>query len=133
MTALDTSGAVYMPKPTPNTMMPGRFEWSMFSPFEQGYVEALLQGEARREAPGSVVFVRPIKGFAFADLAPETLSTIRTDCADWIEKALGDALDARRSPYAGRDFWIERQDGRFPLNFPVLTVTLSDAGKVALK
>lgn len=119
---LDTSGAVYTPKPTPNTMMPGRTEWSDLSPFEQGYVEACLRALVITDADILDHIERsgcsPLPGFS--DLHPETLSAIRKDCA------------AYAGPFFksdGSTVWAMRQKGLQP-QLPPLTVALDDAEKV---
>jgi len=126
---LDTSGFVSMPEPFEPSDLGAEWAWPDLSPFAQGYVEALLQGEARRDGPGSVVFVRPIKGFAFSDLAPKTLALILKDCADARRRYMRD--DTTKD---GRLFWEARDKGDCqPEGYWPLTPYLGDDGKVYLR
>jgi hypothetical protein len=127
---LDTSGVVTLP-PTEAAGhdSPAPLAWRNLDPFTQGYVEAALQGEARRETPGAVALHRPVKGWAFSDLAPETLARIIEDCAAFRAAHKTYAITHK---LAGREFWEDRQAGSLA-TFPPLTASLGDDGKVYLQ
>lgn len=117
---LDTSGAVEAIENDGSPLM----RWPHLTPFEQGYVEAMLTTSIRWPDPAegygpSSSVVR------FSDLAPETLAAIRKDCADFEVK-----YGERPLQEHGCGFWVGRQAGRHMPGFPPLTVTLNDAGKV---
>lgn len=130
---LDTTGEVYMDTGPHRGQ---RFMWRNLSPFCQGYVEALLRAlDAQRWAayrascaasPGRHLPV-PLHP-AFHWLAPEALALILRDC-EGIGFGRGRFYaDTQRQ---GGHFWADRQRGGF-VNFPPLTITLSDDGKVCL-
>jgi hypothetical protein len=104
--------------------------WSDLSPFVQGYVDALLEACWRREYGVAAANDRCF-GWkaAFSDLAPETLARIIEDCDAYplLFPSQGPA-----TAYLGACFWADRQAGRCP-NFPPLTVSLNDDGKVVFQ
>lgn len=86
--------------------------WGILLPFMQGYIEAAL---------------RSIGVDRYDALAPETLSRIIADCerlaTGWPQRG--------KAASSGRKFWADRQGGVYVRNnFPPLTVTLGDDGKV---
>jgi hypothetical protein len=123
---LDTSGAV---GPVPGYPNSGpvehgcKFIWRDLTPFQQGYVEALF---ASVMPPRTV---NPSFASGFSDLSPEALALILRDCERWQEQfpAVGKHKD-------GAAFWELRtkQYVKRP-DFPPLTVSLSDEGKVQLR
>jgi hypothetical protein len=66
---------------------------------------------------------------AFSDLSPKALGMILADC-----EAAKPMEGYRPDEYAkmGRRFWHERQSGAFPADFPPLTISLRDDGKIVL-
>lgn len=131
--SLDTSGYALTPSIEPglyNTVV-----WSDLSPFEQGYVEALV-----RETSAVLAVDRPAvsaRGVHFSDLAPETLAAIRKDCAELVRP---ETFTFDPSREAGALCWRARQNewgfysGAIALHerFPPQTVTLGDDGKVRI-
>jgi len=108
--------------------------WSDLDPFTQGYVEAALQGDARHETPGAVSFHRPVKGWAFSDLAPETLARIVEDCSKFRSLEVGPYR--QNTTLCGRAFWeLRGSTVRVVATtaFPPLTAYLGDDGKVYLR
>lgn len=133
---LDTSGKVG-PMGFSQAVGPRPFrEWSDLSPFEQGYIEALLRDVRDlwrlTEMPddGTAARVGPY-WIAFRDLAPETLARIIADC-----EAMRSSLQIDLGTAGGRHAWEARQDGwknwgTAPRKeWPPLTVQLGDDGKV---
>lgn len=128
---LDTAGGVLVQLASSGG--PFELHWSDLSPFERGYVEAMME-DANDE------FVLPPFAFCpygFSDLAPETLAAIRKDCAALHFEITACVLggDVAR----GRIAWEWRQrvegDPRSPLRalhdrFLPLTLHLSEDGKV---
>jgi hypothetical protein len=114
--------------------------WSDLSPFEQGYVEAMLSGAVLATTAQLVSRGRDadFKRFGFSDLDPSALAMIMEDCARF-RSGLGKTWIDR--PDSGAEFWSRRQKrywpGRFGyreiMAFPALTVFLNDAGKVCLR
>lgn len=127
---LDTGGSVFVPISPAHVR---GYRWSDLSPFEQGYVEALLQScdfPVRNAAGTPLREGDPLPGWMrarFSDLSPEALATILRDCAE--ECAVQTVANSR---YSGLRFWQLRQDGRMRRTFPPLTVALTDDGKIAL-
>lgn len=123
--ALDTSGDVMIPKP--DAAMDDFVCWDDLTPFEQGYVEAMLT-ESRKRLFHNPYDAYRARASGFRDLAPETLAMVRRDC----EAALSDEYSlAREMAHEGGIFWGERQGGSEP-RFPPLTPYLGDDGKVYL-
>lgn len=135
---LDTSGTITLAHP----VYGGRYSWPDLSPFEQGYVEAVFASSPSLDLEFAARCIenpeRHFRHIGFSDLAPETLAAIRKDCAE----AGRDHLIVGNGRYEpevmrqiGRQFWSERQrgflGGETP-QFPPLTVTLGDDGKVRL-
>jgi hypothetical protein len=118
---LDTSGAVRLrrDKIRLNTL------WSDLDPFTQGYVEALFASEIEDDIGAKVSFARL---YGFSDLAPEALAIILADCAEFSANPI--YRDVELTAEHGRLFWRLRQAG-CP-DFPPLTVSLGDDGKVRL-
>lgn len=119
---LDTSGAVMV------EFAPGCDElktWDRLDPFTQGYVEAMFASlyEFKDHSDGQSSLVA--LGFAFSDLAPETLAAILKDCAE-----------AQQSPppwlwpVTGENLWRLRNSALNSARFPPLTLFLSPGGKV---
>lgn len=133
---LDTAGEVCAPVamkwPTDPQWWPGgrAMRWPDLSPFEQGYVEALLR--SFHEATGST----PITECSFSDLDPSALALILRDCTNYGNGYSTNASWCER-PNAGGDFWRQRQSGIYGEDrgnaFPPLTPYLGDDGKVCLK
>lgn len=99
--------------------------WPDLSPFEQGYTRAALRAfsDLLTDKLREPLFV------GFSDFAPETLEAIRRDCA-----AITWRVDHTREQ--GAAFWHDRQvSGRIDRSkdFPPLTITLHDDGKVYLR
>jgi hypothetical protein len=122
---------------TPDGDLIGYRHWSDLTPFQQGYVEALLRAlDAQRwqayrascaASPGRHLPV-PLHP-AFRWLSPEALALILRDCQRFTGGRTWGAD-------VGRGFWLDRQEGSYTNAldpFPPLTVTLSDAGKVELR
>lgn len=111
---LDTSGIVDFHVGSLNSFR----MWKDLSPFEQGYVEALLR--FANDHLGDV----HSNQYGFSDLAPETLAQIREDCTvmedekKWLNKIED-----------GYWFWTSRQIGNLSY-MPPLTLYLSDDGKL---
>ncbi|MET3527264.1 hypothetical protein [Phenylobacterium koreense] len=123
MADFDTSGYVWQP---PGAKSIYKVRWEDLSPFEQGYVQALLRGV---DLVGQWLdTVDPYRAPGFSDLAPEALAMILRDCE---ARAPAYAASMRYPPSAGRSFWRVRQHGHVP-TFPPLRVFLNDAGKVCL-
>lgn len=125
---LDTSGAVYLP--IAGIAGTNKVAWSDLSPFAQGYIEALFASVAGAFDEGRV-WRRPV---AFRDLAPETLACIIADCEAFQKPAIGAADWIVFNRATGGDFWRDRQAHQLTAHstrqFPPLTVTLGDDGKV---
>jgi hypothetical protein len=136
----DTSGAVIIEHwPADGSEVEFyRFEWSDLSPFEQGYVEALLASlrwwiaEGPRNRYGSPTEARRAR---FSDLAPSTLARIREDCGRFTAR-----FKTQTKAKHGAGFWRERNRGFYGVAgnrgrpaFPPLTPFLSDDGKVRLR
>jgi hypothetical protein len=137
----DTSGAVRETQDNPPRFYPNPCMWSDLSPFEQGYVAAML-GDLRLKLASWVADElngeAPWPNYAnprFSDLAPETLALIRRDCAarlaqneelpDWPDDDMREA---------GSGFWECRSEGdRVDDGFSPLTPYLGDDGKVYLR
>lgn len=143
---LDTSGAVRVCGPLERDHQDvQRFEWPDLSPFEQGYVEALLTGKG----DGLALWTDAQHNGAwdyragFSDLAPETLAAIRKDCADFVRRIGKSKLTDADHRERGAFFWEARQskfDARWSLHqaemtkaLPPLTPVLGDDGKVYLR
>ena len=130
---LDTSGAIALPYMVDKGFCRSNVvTWSDLSPFEQGYVEALLQDAnvvvwpayGSKPPPPSVLDVR------FSDLARETLAVILKDC----ERARALWPETTTTAKNGRWLWIGRADGLYAQNgFPPQTPHLGDDGKVYLR
>jgi len=115
---LDTSGRVEC---SASFQPLGWTIWSDFTPFTQGYIEALFASIEYPAAQDTAYLPK-----AFSDLAPATLARIIEDCAVELFSRDGDE-DLR---VEGEAFWDERQDSLRHPNFPPLTVHLGDDGKV---
>lgn len=118
--------------------------WAMLTPFEQGYVEAMLKQWFSFSCGGCRVYNghphehRPI---AFRDIAPATLAAIRKDCSDYAWFVSGpNALPALPAT-DGAALWASRSEGfRYIAGstigddllkrFPALVVSLTDGGDV---
>lgn len=116
----DTSGTVRRPG------FARPLAWSDLSPFEQGYVEALLRSysDTLTEGLGEPLMV------GFSDLDPEALAMSLRDCeameADWPLQAQPADL--------GATYWREQQRGALATKgFPPLTVYLGDDGRVQIR
>ena len=97
--------------------------WPDLTPFERGYVEAMLSGWIKAgkfaDEGGDTC------GFhGFSDLAPETLAMVRRDC-EMAASILG------RNHQASDGEWFWNGGVRRP-GFPPLTPYLGDDGKVYL-
>lgn len=117
---LDTSGFVDGP---PAGVRTKRIYWSDLSPFEQGYVEAMLRGQQFRRGANAPPWV------GFSDLAPSTLEAIRKDCAAYQRRHGSDTLPAS----AGAAFWRMRQRGDYVgglFVWPPLIIYVGCDGKV---
>lgn len=125
---LDTSGFVWLQHgQLANTY------WEDLTPFQQGYVEALLASIS--ELPSGI---NPPAGewrpFAFSDLAPEALAMILRDCERIHGRARGALTNGLARPTdPGGAFWRLRQRGIYGDDFPPLTPSLSDDGRVHLR
>lgn len=107
--------------------------WSDLTPFEQGYVEALLRSLVIDDA--DIIEASERTGVSllpgFSDLDPTTLEVIRKDCA-----AMLSSLQIDNSPGQGAEAWRLRQTGwrnwgtTPPKLWLPLTASLSDTGKV---
>jgi hypothetical protein len=131
---LDTSGAIEMRRDLLANGVPAepdRVVWPELTPFEQGYVEALLV-EAWREIQGN--FGRPT-GFPFCRLAPSALERTRKDCAarfsGWVEHPNNTYVRAD-DVVEGQRFWRDRQSG-VCTDFPPLSVFLDNDGLVNVR
>jgi hypothetical protein len=134
---LDTSGAVRIPPSVAGLDGTAAYEtrtygkarevrWSDLTPFQQGYIEALLcpwpvDTDEEREASAGA-------GPGFSDLAPATLGRILEDCK--ARRASSDCVE--NTVAGGRSFWTRRQAGDRKPAFPPLVVSLSDDGLVYL-
>lgn len=134
---LDTSGAVAS---TVRFGLP--YAWSDLDAFAQGYVEALFASACPR-CRGAGEFIQTWhagnlherlrdhgSGFGwfrcdlgFSSLSPEALAMILADCAAYQA--------SRPSGQVGAVFWLYRDEGELS-DFPPLTVSLGDDGKVRL-
>lgn len=114
---LDTDGEVAAPASA--KLWPHPLRWNQLSEFAQGYIQAMFwTSEARGVSteewqadedhdegsiPGDV---------GFADLAPNALAAILTDCADFERDNAAMLADALERGYgaerAGHDFWLTR-------------------------
>ena len=120
----DTTGVFHvMPgHPLHRFMAVNQITWSDLSPFERGYVEAMLTGSdgkclmiqpARNEWTWAVDLdkARPV---AFSDLAPDALARIMDDCERFCANPAIRALLPKGAPEnhscMGRAFWNERTD-----------------------
>jgi len=125
---LDTSGAIER-----GEAYGGRCIWTDLDPFTQGYVEAVFTGASVDLHAEWLDRVDPYRSPGFSDLAPETLARIIEDCARFLI-----AYPAAREPdvpgarLVGGYVWTNRQGGDYP-DFPPLTVSLGDDGKVYLR
>lgn len=134
----DASGVVtIMSRPRPT--LPGSgpspvaapigYTWAHLSPFAQGYVEALFADFAREGwAALQVAIGRP---FGFSDLSPEAFAMILGDCERHLDNNPTRRLYA--TDLQGAYFWENRQAGLEHPDFPPLTVSLNDEGKVCLR
>lgn len=122
---LDTSGEVICPAIIAMTGEPDAifltYRWTDLDAFTQGYVAALM-AEVVLEHNSLIPHV-PLR---FADLAPETLTTILRDCAATT------AGKADLPAVWGANFWRNRQAGEISA-FPPLTPYLGEDGKVRLR
>ena len=141
---LDTSGVVLMPR---GQHWDG-VNWSDLDPFTQGYGEAaarelyerlisdICEGEPARLAHAERVAAEAV---AFRNWSPEALALILRDCAAVRKQFSGVRLTAKHGP----EFFASRQNGfrvgadvfhgsTLKADFPPLTVSLSDEGKVVL-
>ena len=99
---------------------PNRIGWSDLSPFQKGYIEAMFS---------SAVAPQTMWPCRFQDLAPETLVRILSECKERSE-SLGSPF---KTEWLGQNFWECRQRNEFEggsYDFPPLTVTLGDDGKI---
>lgn len=130
---LDTSGEVMVTAPNGTRFSPSgsalmMATWPDLSPFEQGYVEAAFQELVHRLTEGLIHHPDEKVAVGFSALAPETLEAIGKDCAKFLKGCEGTRVWGFASD--GRLFWEGRQRGHMPANYPPLTPTLNDAGKV---
>lgn len=129
---LDTSGVVNIGKAPPRGHNE-YVEWSDLDPFTRGYVEAVFDWIAshHNEIAGKDFAAFQARGYrtlAFRDLAPETLAAILKDCAAW--RSIDRGIYGEDNAACGRALWAMRQSQAGVPDFPRLTVTLGDDGKV---
>ena len=75
----------------------------------------------------------PYRPLGFRDLAPETLATIRRDCAaQQVAHPPIEGLDGEALSKMGAQFWFDRQIGE-GRGFPPLTPYIGDDSKVYLQ
>lgn len=123
MSILDTSGFVHMPGGPERKII--NYLWSDLTDFERDYLTAALTPK-----PEVGVF---IDAFRFADLAPESLRAALQDCASLQNpERFAFALDAGAFCWEMRQLGWPSMTGGPVLReeFPPLTVTLGDDGKV---
>lgn len=137
----DTSGVVDAPAGSYLTLDGQKFlalGFGALSPFVQGYVEMMFREafEASPMGEGLGPSFDGIPVFAFSDLAAETLSRIIEDCervCSHLPTQYASFWGVRPEPFDqernGRLFWKDRQSG-LRKNFPPLTLTLGEDGKV---
>lgn len=131
---LDMPG--YVQIEAPYTLEVIRLRFRDLSPFEQGYVEA-MKNDRRMLSYFDDARMLDWHDWAFSDLAPETLSVIRRDCAALVSPPYVFASGAE----AGRFCWEWRQRGwrntsggpTLRETFPPLTIYLGDDGLVCFK
>lgn len=104
---LDTSGYV-IEQPKPGYTATVHHFWRDRTPFEQGYIAAMLESVGQRR---------------FDRIEWPTLARIIEDCESIV-------LDDEDDTESGNHAWKVRQAGRWPSKWPALTVTLRDDGKV---
>lgn len=124
---LDTSGGIeWVPHPYPGCK--GKTYWTDLDPFTQGYVEALFAGAARWTEGRCLTTLQEWAGFS--DLAPEALAMILLDCERWLARY----PKTKRAREKGANAWRYRQEQLVKRpDFPPLTPTLGDDGKVYLR
>lgn len=113
--SFDTSGTVWLladRAPGATFAYDKPVEWSDLDDFTQGYIEALFAGCHTRPAGGnSVAEEADYDGFAFSDLAPETVARIIADCAAFQTFPIGEdpfLRDAPRSDIAIQH-WLKQR------------------------
>lgn len=116
---LDKGGTVFLPLDYPHDPYEG-VTWDDLTPFERGYVGAMLT-ESRKRLFHNPYDAYRARASGFRDLAPETLAMVRRDC---------EAMHTGNET-GGRMFWGLRKNQTFG-DFPPLAPYLGDDGKVYL-
>jgi hypothetical protein len=116
--ALDTSGWVPLGR--------DKIHFDDLPDFEQGYTAAALSACGLKTPWGAGYDV--VRKVGFYDLAEEAIALILKDC-EAIRNRSGDGYCAR---IHGAEAWCVRQLGGMA-DFPPLSVTLDDEGKVQLR
>lgn len=110
------------------------YAWHNLDAFTQGYVEAAYHSAFGGDLQPDGSWLMRV---GFDHLAPETLATILTDCAQFCRESTWPT----NLKEAGADFWRERQErsmagaliiGEVLKPYPPLTAYLGDDGKVRL-